>query len=172
MIGHANQIRSKVNLLLLGGRLLQQFLVDMYIKMETSRLSFLEYNQSHIGADLYQGLVDCVTSGEIQPNRIEQRVVLPASFIGGPRDMRRRFLDAMILVHDDGKPDLFLTMTCNPKWPEIENELLDGQTASDSPDLVARVFRAKLEVLKKFVIQEEYTWTCCCLCVRCGIPEA
>ncbi|GJU86113.1 reverse transcriptase domain-containing protein [Tanacetum coccineum] len=135
------QIRSKVNLLLLGGRLLQQFLVDMYIKMETSRL-------------------------------IGQRVVMPASFIGGPRDMRRRFLDAMILVHDDGKPDLFLTMTCNPKWPEIENELLDGQTASDSPDLVARVFRAKLEVLKKFVIQEEYTWTCCCLCVRCGIPEA
>ncbi|GJZ46075.1 uncharacterized protein Tco_0593671, partial [Tanacetum coccineum] len=139
------QIKSKVNLLLLGGRLLQQFLVDMYIKMETSRLSYLGFNQSHIRADLYQGLVDCVTSGKVQPNRIGQRVVLPGSFIGGPRDMRRRFLDAMTLVQDDGKPDLFLTMTCNPKWPEIENELLDGQTGSDRPDLVARVFRAKLK---------------------------
>ncbi|GKC15517.1 uncharacterized protein Tco_1012299 [Tanacetum coccineum] len=148
------QIRSKVNLLLLGGRLLQQFLVDMYIKMETSRLSFLEYNQSHIRADLYQGLVDCVTSGEIQPNRIGQRVVLPASFIGGPRDKRRGFLDAMTLVQDDGKPDLFLTMTCNLKWPEIQNELLDGQTASDRRDLVARVFRAKLEVLKNLLFKK------------------
>ncbi|GKA91747.1 leucine-rich repeat transmembrane protein kinase protein, partial [Tanacetum coccineum] len=153
-INEEDEIRSKVNLLLLGGRLLQQFLVDMYIKMETSRLSYLEFNQSHIRADLYQGLVDCVMSGEVQPNRIEQRVVLPASFIGGPRDMRRRFLDVMTLVQDDGKPNLFLTMTCNPKWPEIENELLDGQTASDHPDLVARVFRAKLEVLKNLLFKK------------------
>ncbi|XP_024993209.1 uncharacterized protein LOC112526951 [Cynara cardunculus var. scolymus] len=74
--------------------------------------------------------------------------MLPASFIGGPRDIRRRFLDAMTLVQDDGKPDIFLTMTCNPKWPEILKELLSGQTAPDLPDLVARVFCAKLEDMK------------------------
>ncbi|GKC93343.1 ATP-dependent DNA helicase PIF1, partial [Tanacetum coccineum] len=61
---------------------------------------------------------------------------------------------AMTLVQDDGKPDLFLTMTCNPKWPEIQNELLDGQTAFDHPDLVARVFRAKLEVLKNLLFKK------------------
>ncbi|GJT97111.1 ATP-dependent DNA helicase PIF1-like protein [Tanacetum coccineum] len=37
----------------------------------------------------------------------------------GTRDMRRRILDAMSLVQDDGNPDIFLTMTCNPKWSEI-----------------------------------------------------
>nr|GEY40100.1 hypothetical protein [Tanacetum cinerariifolium] len=68
--------------------------------------------------------------------------------------MRRHFLDEMTLVQDHGKPDLFLTMTCNKKWPEIENELLDGQTASDRPDLVARVFRAKLEVLKNLLFKK------------------
>ncbi|XP_024995852.1 uncharacterized protein LOC112529002 [Cynara cardunculus var. scolymus] len=39
-------------------------------------------------------------------------------------------------------------MTCNPKWPEILKEFLPGQTAQDRSDLVARVFRAKLEDLK------------------------
>ncbi|KAJ9566736.1 hypothetical protein OSB04_002702 [Centaurea solstitialis] len=143
------QIRSNDNVILLGGRLFQQFVVDVYIRIETSRLEFCERNQAKIRADLYQGVVDCVNAGEVQPSRVGQRVVLPASFIGGPRDMRRRFMDAMTLVQDDGKPDIFLTMTCNPKWPEILRELLPGQTAQDRPDLVTRVFRAKLEDIKK-----------------------
>ena len=142
------QIRSTENVLLFGGRLLQQFVVDVYIKIETSRLQFCELNQKKIRSDLYQGIVDCVNAGEVHPNRVGQRIVLPASFIGGPRDMRRRFLDAMTLVQDDGKPDLFLTMTCNPQWSEITDNLKVGQNAQDRPDLVSRVFRAKLEDLK------------------------
>ena len=142
------QIRATPNLILFGGKLLQQFVVDVYIKIETSRLAYCEKNQSKIRADLYQGIVDCVSAGEVQPSRVGQRVVLPASFIGGPRDMRRRFLDAMTLVQDDGKPDIFLTMTCNPSWPEILEHLEPGQKAYDRPDVVARVFHAKLEDLK------------------------
>ncbi|XP_021979198.1 uncharacterized protein LOC110875310 [Helianthus annuus] len=134
------QIRSTENVFLLGGRLLQQFVVDVYIKLETSRLQFCERNQIKIRAKLYQGLVDCVHAGEVRPSRVGQRIVLPVSFIGGPRDMRRRFLDAMTLVQDDGKPDLYLTMTCNPQWPEICDNLKPGQTAQDRPDLVSRIF--------------------------------
>ncbi|CAH1415347.1 unnamed protein product [Lactuca virosa] len=55
----------------------------------------------------------------------------------------------MTLVQDDGKPDIFLTRTCNPNWPEIKNELLPWQTSQDRPVLVSSVFRAKLEDLKK-----------------------
>ncbi|XP_076893331.1 uncharacterized protein LOC143545295 [Bidens hawaiensis] len=148
------QIRSVENVLLFGGRLLQQFGVDVYIKLETSRLQFCERNQDKIRADLYQGIVDCVHAGEVRPTRVGQRIVLPASFIGGPRDMRRRFLDAMTLVQDDGKPDLFLTMTCNPQWPEIRDNLKPCQTAQDRPDLVSRVFRAKLEDLKEQLLKK------------------
>ncbi|GJT62834.1 putative reverse transcriptase domain-containing protein [Tanacetum coccineum] len=50
---------------------------------------------------------------------------------------------------EDRKPDIFHTMTCNPNWPEIQTELLPGQAALDRPDLVSRVFRAKLEDLKE-----------------------
>ncbi|KAJ9558517.1 hypothetical protein OSB04_013131 [Centaurea solstitialis] len=142
------QIRAHPNVILLGGRLFQQFVVDVYIKIETARLSFIARNQTRIRSDLYQGIVDCVNAGEVQPARIGQRIVLPATFIGGPRDMRRRYLDAMSLVQDEGKPDLFITMTCNPKWPEILSELLRGQTSQDRPDLLARVFHAKLEDFK------------------------
>nr|GEX48798.1 hypothetical protein [Tanacetum cinerariifolium] len=92
------------------------------------------------------GCLKC--AGEVQPSIVGQLVVLPASFIGGPRDIRRRFLDAMTLVKDDGKPDIFLTMTCNPSWPEILEYLEPGQKAYDRPDVVARVFHAKLKDLK------------------------
>jgi len=34
-----------------------------------------------------------------------------------------------------GKPDLFITMTCNPKWPEIQTLLFPRQKAKDRPDI-------------------------------------
>ncbi|KAL4590838.1 hypothetical protein LXL04_003781 [Taraxacum kok-saghyz] len=115
---------------------------------DTSRLLYYRLNQKKIRFELYQGIVDCGNTGEVEPSKVGQRVVLPASFIGGPRDMRRRFLDAMTLVQDDGKPNIFLTITCNPGWPEITDYLEPRQDAQDRPDLVSRVFRAKLEDLK------------------------
>jgi hypothetical protein len=44
---------------------------------------------------------------------------------------------------------LFITVTANPKWPEIKQELLPGQTASDCPDLVTQVFYSHIEHLLK-----------------------
>ncbi|XP_024984010.1 uncharacterized protein LOC112519921 [Cynara cardunculus var. scolymus] len=171
------QIRSSNNIILLGGRLFQQFVVDMYIKIETTRLSFIERNQTKKISDLYQGVVDCVYAGEVQPSRIGQRVVLPVSFIGGPRDMRRRFMDAITLVQDDGKPDIFLTMTCNPKWPEILKELLPCQTMQDKPNLVTRVFCAKLEdpknqLFKKHILSEVRAYVNVIEFQKHGLPHA
>jgi hypothetical protein len=64
-------------------------------------------------------------------------------------------MDAMALVRKYGKPDIFLTMTCNPNWDEINRELYPGQTPQDRPDLVVRVFRAKLEELKDKLLQKD-----------------
>jgi len=60
------------------------------------------------------------------------------------------------------KPDLFITMTANPNWPEIQDALLQEelpdpnsnarrkkQTAYDRPDIVARVFEQKKNALLK-----------------------
>lgn len=97
--------------ILYTGRLLQQYVVDMYIKIETTRLDYFYANQDKIRAELYQGIVDSVNAGETRGDKIGKRIILPASFIGGPRDMRQRYLNAMALVHRFGKPDIFLTIT-------------------------------------------------------------
>jgi hypothetical protein len=60
--------------------------------------------------------------------------------------MHMLYQDSMAIVRHFGKPDLFITMTCNPKWPEIQ-EVLAGQSAADRPDLTARVFKLKLKAL-------------------------
>ena len=57
-----------------------------------------------------------MVDGDIRAEKVGKRTVLSTSFIGGPRDMRRRYMDAMALVRKFGKPDIFLTMTCNPNW--------------------------------------------------------
>ena len=61
--------------------------------------------------------------------------------------MTQLYQDAMGIVCNYGKPDIFLTFTCNTKWEEITQSLLPGQVASDRPDLVSRVFQMKLKVL-------------------------
>ena len=54
----------------------------------------------------------------------------------------------MTVVSRYGKPDFFLTMTCNPKWREIQECLAPGQVAVDRPDVVARVFKLKVDELR------------------------
>ncbi|ONM09527.1 hypothetical protein ZEAMMB73_Zm00001d034078 [Zea mays] len=150
------QIRPGVfNPILHGKRLFQQFAVDTYIKIESSRLDYIRRNQDRLRADLYQGLVDSMLDGDIRAEKVGKRTVLSTSFIGGPRDMRRRYMDAMALVRKFGKPDIFLTMTCNPNWDEIRRELLPGQTPQDRPDLVVRVFHAKLQELKHRLTKQD-----------------
>ena len=68
--------------------------------------------------------------------------------------MRCRYLNAMTLVRRYGKPDVFLMMTCNPNWQEIKRELEVGQIPQDRRDLTVRVFRAKLEELKRLLLEE------------------
>ena len=78
--------------------------------------------------------------------------------------MQRRFLDAMALVERYGKPDYFITMTCNPHWEEITSRLEPGQTPQDRPDLVARVYRAKMRSMKDLLIKKKILWSGCCIC--------
>jgi hypothetical protein len=124
------QIRpNEFNILFYGGRLLQQFLVDMYVKIESMKLDWyaLPKHQKIIQADLYQGIVDTIIAGEARASEVGKRIVLPRIFLGGDRDVQARFLDTMTLVQRFGKPDYFITMTCNPYWDEVTNELFPGK---------------------------------------------
>lgn len=85
---------------------------------------------------------------------IGRRVVLPSSFTGGPRYMHQLYQDSMAIARKKGKPDLFITFTCNPKWEEINNALLPGQSAHDRPDLTSRVFYQKHKDLMHLLLKK------------------
>ncbi|XP_074278235.1 uncharacterized protein LOC141601829 [Silene latifolia] len=139
-------------MLLRGGRCLQQYIVDMYVKIKNTRLDYFRNNQETIRAELYQGIIDTVGNGECRATKVGKRVILPPTFLGGSRDIKKRYLNSMALVHRFGKPDLFITMTCNAGWPEIKDQLAPGEEAHNRPDLVARVFRVKFLVRKNQIV--------------------
>ncbi|KAL5569790.1 hypothetical protein UlMin_026365 [Ulmus minor] len=61
----------------------------------------------------------------------------------------------MALVQVFGKPDIFLTITCNLNWSEIKEELEPYEEPQNRPDLVAQIFRAKLEELKNEIFKKQ-----------------
>ena len=133
------------NLLLRGGKLTQQYVCDMMAKIESHRLNWIRYNQKSIKAEKYKVIVDALNSdAEVIPGRL---TILPPSMYASPRWYAKEFQDAMALVRVKGKPDFFLTFTCNPKWPEITGSLFEGQPSIHRPDIVARVFHMKVEAL-------------------------
>jgi len=120
----------------------------MWASADQTRLAFLRFNQGRLHASLYSGLQDWLMSDDIgTANDLGQYVILPSSYIGGPRYQQQWYQDAMAIARFFKHIDLFITMTANPNWAEITCELLPGQTSYDRPDIVARVFKLKREEL-------------------------
>ena len=65
--------------------------------------------------------------------------------------MQEYIQDALTYVREYGQPFLFITITCNPKLPEITPLLLPGQNAIHRHDITARVFSQKLKSLINFI---------------------
>ncbi|CAG8523170.1 137_t:CDS:2, partial [Racocetra persica] len=96
--------------------------------------------------ELYKSLQGFVLRGNSDPRQVSQRIVLPSTFIGGSRDMIQRYQDAIALLHF-GKPDLFITITYNPNWHEIQALMLPEQKPQDRPDITARLLREAVLVI-------------------------
>ena len=52
----------------------------------------------------------------------------------------------MAVIRAHGKPDLFITVTCNPHWAEIEQEMKNVSNP-DKITIIARVFKLKLQAI-------------------------
>uniref|UniRef100_M1A3N6 Helicase n=1 Tax=Solanum tuberosum TaxID=4113 RepID=M1A3N6_SOLTU len=118
--------------------------------IESSRLLFYRLHQTHLRADFYKGLQEAVLQGDTQPSSKGQRIILSSSFTGGTRYMLQNYQDAMSICKWAGYPDLFITFTCNPKWPEITRFVNSrGLAPEDRPDIITRVFKVKLDHLIK-----------------------
>ena len=110
---HMMTRQNQFNMLHRSGMLQNQFWVDQYAKIETERLAFICFNQRQLRAANYIHLQDALRDDGNASN-VGQLVILPSSFTGVPRYMHDRTQDAMTYVRNYGRPDLFITFTCNP----------------------------------------------------------
>ena len=141
---------DETSLILMSGRLYQQFVVDAYTMVENERLNFHRLNQKILRIAPIANLNQTLAAGNSDASKTGNRIVLPSSYTGGTRYKMQNYLDAMALCKAFGYPDLFITFTCNPKWPEV-NRFMQKHNASaeDRPDVLSRVFKQKLDKLIK-----------------------
>lgn len=144
------------SVLLHSKKLLQQFIVDGYCMVESERLEYYRKHQRELRVDLYRGLSEAYERGETDTSALGKRIILPSSFTGGARYLAENYKDAMAICTWAGYPDIFLTFTCNPAWPEIRRFCKEkGLDPSDRPDILTRMFNMKLNALMKILKDEE-----------------
>ena len=98
-----------------------QYACDMTCKMEQNMINMHNstQGQKQLRCEKYHVVSDALKQGK-KLKTMGKRIILPSSFVQGPRYKQQSFQDSMAIVREFGKPDLFPTMTANPKWPEIE----------------------------------------------------
>lgn len=150
------------------GRLAGEYLVDMYSRVEDERLDYIrralhqqysirtQYSSSHRNNNpvSFTGS-NSSSSASYHEQHKSRGIVLPSSFLGSKAWAAGEVADSLAICRSKGKPSFFITITTNPNWPEIVEQLGPGQTASDIPLVVCRTFKARMEAairaIKKFL---------------------
>ena len=115
---------NRYSLILMGGRLFQQYIVNAWLSIEQCRLDYIQQKQSDIRSEYLQGIHDALLRGDHDGSDVGSRIILPSSFVGGPRYMYKHYQDALAICRVHGNPQFFVTFTCNIKWPEIKRYML------------------------------------------------
>ena len=146
-------------------RLWQEWLCIMWLVTQNMRLNYQEQNQKALRADTYRNVKRVVDSRRLTlatrgdglfPDDHNLRVgvkILSRSFVGSPRWYHMHFIYVMAICHVYHKPDYFITMTCNPKWEEIQKEQLNDQNPEDWPDITVAVFKQKVDALMNDLVK-------------------
>ena len=129
-------------------RLFQQWIVDGYCMIESQKLNYVKQHQQQLKVDKYINLTGSNDHPEKLGRDRGKRIILPSSFVGSQRYMEQLYFDGMTICGHLGFPDLFLIMTCNPTWPEIQRKVTQSNlTPNNCPDIITRVFKIKLNQL-------------------------
>lgn len=136
------------------GRLAVEFYCDMWAQQEAraTRFHTLPSQQAKYRVGRKRA-VDDQLAREGDPCDASVPMILPSSFVGSAKWYHMLYLDALSLPMRFHAPDLFITFTCNHKWPEIVDALPRGSTWQDHPDIVARVFWLKLKSLMTDIVE-------------------
>ena len=85
---------------------------DQWAKVEQCRTKYFRRHQDTLRAASYRQVQHPQQGAEKEAD-VGMRIILPATYTGGPRRMRELYQDAMAVVRQYGKPHLFITFTCN-----------------------------------------------------------
>lgn len=137
---------NNLNLLFRSGQLFQQYVVNLFVNIESNNLAYILNNQSNLRVEEYKGLIEHLEKkAEKQNTKTGRMLILPSSFEGGRRCMKKHYHDAMSMVAEFGKPNLFITFTLDPNCEDIKDNLHPKERYIDRPDICARVFWVKLQ---------------------------
>ncbi|KAF7813324.1 uncharacterized protein G2W53_034300 [Senna tora] len=147
--------RNDFSMILRGKKLSQQFIVDAFTMVEAQRATFIRFHQKKLRSENYVTLTTAVSNGKSSSSSIGKRIILPSSFIGSQRYSRENYQDAMTICAATGFPDLFITFTCNPRWLELDRHFENLRSKpEDRPDMVARIFKIKLNMMMKDITRD------------------
>nr|XP_017245432.1 PREDICTED: uncharacterized protein LOC108217092 [Daucus carota subsp. sativus]XP_017245433.1 PREDICTED: uncharacterized protein LOC108217093 [Daucus carota subsp. sativus] len=137
-------------------------MVDEFSTIEQTRLWWFRTHQTTLRNELYSHICDSLRKGDSNSATVGKGVILPAGYVGSKRYMQQNFQDALAVCRHVGHPDIFLTMTCNSMWDEIQRMMtyVPGCTPANSPDIVSRVFRLKLEQLTNDIKKKSFFGKC------------
>jgi hypothetical protein len=127
------------------GRLTCKYVVDIYSRTEDDRLNYLRMART-IQSSSFDNTPQ-------QPTRDLIRNKIPASFIGSRAWASDQVTDALALARELGRPSFFITITSNPKWSKIADQVKPGQHFTHLPTVVCRAFHVRLAHLKLFMRQ-------------------
>uniref|UniRef100_A0A6N2KDQ4 Helitron helicase-like domain-containing protein n=1 Tax=Salix viminalis TaxID=40686 RepID=A0A6N2KDQ4_SALVM len=132
--------------LIKGGCLYQQFLVDAFTNIEEDKLDYIRMNENDLQSNLYHNISEVMLKVDVHGSSTG-KIILLSYLTSSPRYMINNYQDAM------GNPDLFITFTCNTNCSKIKRELNKDRAYKheDKPDIITRVFRAKLLDKLKFL---------------------
>ncbi|KIH61441.1 hypothetical protein ANCDUO_08286 [Ancylostoma duodenale] len=139
------------------GKLLSQFVLHVFSRIEADRLAAIGLNATELrtcnASSLYTYL-----DGQLQEKgyKLGKLVNLPKGFVGSRLWYDQLYHNAMAVAQREGNPDLFITFTGDQNWPEIvENLPHRFDSWITEPLLCARVFRLRLRSLIKEIVQKQ-----------------
>ena len=148
----------------------------MWATSEQAQLCWIMTNQETICDEVYIGLADTVAANiDASTKSLDQRIILPFSFAESTCHMQQLLQDVLAINHHCKGGNIFLTMTTNPAWPEIQDALQPGQTATDHPDVVIQAFYAKqtqmIKDIKAGIFRKAIAYLFTIELQRCGLPH-
>jgi hypothetical protein len=116
------------------GRLNNEYLVDMFSRMEEARLHYRRH---------------CLIQSAGGEKDIDYN--LGSNWIGSRAWASDQVAESLALCREFGRPSLFIAVTINLNWPKINERLYPTQSAFAQPGVVARAFKARLSLMMKAI---------------------